>query len=81
MSKRCRDVKSRVYRLAGYSITANHWPYRCSAIGRTLGFQPRAMAKEEVALVEFDRTFDIHITQFLPFRREKVIAEPSLELS
>ena len=49
MSKRCRDVKNRVYRLAGYSITANHWPYRCNAIRRTLVFQPRATAKEEVA--------------------------------
>jgi hypothetical protein len=68
MSKRSRDVdQSRVSRLAGYSIAANHRPYRCNAIRTVLAFQHRAEAKEEDS-IEFDRTLDLHITQFLPFQ-------------
>ena len=78
MSKRSRDVDQSclLYRLAGYSITANHRPYRCNAIRSVLAFQHRAKTRDEghQNLTEV-WTYASHNFS-LYRRREKVIAEP-----
>jgi len=83
VGKRSRDVgQSRVHRPAGYSIVANHWPYRCNAIGGALASENRAKDTEEVPL-EFDRSLDLQITLAIspfPDARAKVIVEPRAKL-
>jgi hypothetical protein len=77
-----RDVdRSRVHCLAGSSIAANHWSYRCNAIRSTLAIPAPSQGQGTGPHQDLTEVWTYTSHNFsLSRRREKVIAE-SLEPS